>query len=258
METYTLITGASSGIGLEIASQLAAQQKPLILVARSGDKLRTIAAELATKHQCPVQIIMADLANPDQFWNVFSTVKERGLEVSTLINNAGVGCYGDFDVINLQQQLDMLSLNIQALVALTHLFLPDMRERNAGHILNIGSLLSFFPFPYFSAYAASKAFVLSFSEALGAELSDTNIKVTVYCPGQTESAFASTKMLTTKAYKDMKMASASHVAAGAIKAMTAGRATVIHGFMNNFLVFITRFNPRAIHVKIMKGMASQI
>ncbi|RUS94356.1 hypothetical protein DSM107003_38890 [Trichormus variabilis SAG 1403-4b] len=178
-----LVTGASGGIGKAFAEELAARQTNLVLIARSAEKLEEIATQLQQKHNVKVEIIAKDLTDPNATNDVFDLIKAKGLTIDLLINNAGFGDYGDFAERDGQRQLNMIQLNIMALVDLTHKFLPLMRERRSGSIINVSSIAGFQPMPYLSVYAATKAFVLSFSEALWAENRDYGVRVLVVCPG---------------------------------------------------------------------------
>lgn len=258
MKYTALITGASSGIGLEIARDLASRNFNLVIVARSEEKLNALKQELEKQFQIEVTVLAKDLSEEHQVKSVYDAVISKGILVTHLINNAGFGIYGNLENQETEALQRMIRLNIEAVVTMTRLFLPDMKKRNSGHILNIGSLLSFFPFPYFSAYAASKAFILSFGEALSSELSETNVKVTTYCPGQTDTSFTHPDMLKTKAYKQMAMAPAEKVAREAVEAMLNGKEVEVFGNQNRFLIQLTRFSPKFITKRINKSMASQV
>jgi uncharacterized protein len=184
-----LITGASMGIGAEFARQLAQRGYDLILVARSTDKLQTIATDLTQSHGIKAQVITADLTMPQACINLFNQVQAEGSVIDLLINNAGFGDYGEFSQSDGPKQTAMMQLNVQALVDLTHLCLPMMQARKSGTIINVASIAAFQPIPYLAVYAASKAFVLSFSTALWAETKEQGIHVQCLCPGPTESNF---------------------------------------------------------------------
>ncbi|HEX4951733.1 MAG TPA: SDR family oxidoreductase, partial [Blastocatellia bacterium] len=180
-----LITGASYGIGEAFAQRLAAGGAHLILTARSLDRLETLAAQLRTQHGVNVTVIGADLAATTGAREVFEETNRAGLQVDLLINNAGFGALGDFAQLSLPRQLEMIQVNITALVELTHLYLQSMRARRSGAILNVASTASFQAVPYFAVYAATKAFVLSFSESLAEENRSYGIRVMALCPGST-------------------------------------------------------------------------
>ena len=185
-----LVTGASSGIGLELAKCFAADKCDLVLVARGTDALEKLAAELREKFSIQAIVITADLSRPESPQEIFDECKGRGITVDVLVNNAGFGLHGGFAELPLKRQLEILQVNVAALVALTGLFLPGMIGRNRGGILNVGSVAGFLPGPNMAVYYASKAFVLSFSEALHEELRDTGVRVTNLCPGPTETNFS--------------------------------------------------------------------
>ncbi len=190
MKETVLITGASSGIGLELAKCFAADQSNLILVARNTPALEKLAAELRAQHSIEAHVITADLSQSDAAQKIFDELKGRGMVVDVLVNNAGFGLHGSFAELPLLRQLEIIQVNVTALVALTGLFLPGMIQRERGGILNVGSVAGFFPGPNMAVYYASKAFVLSFSEALHEELRGTDIHVTNICPGPTATNFS--------------------------------------------------------------------
>ena len=184
-----LITGASAGIGAAFAQELAARQMNLVLVARSEAKLQQLAQQLQDKYKIQVDVVVQDLTAPAAAKAVFDAVTQKGLTIDLLINNAGFGEYGDFAELDGEQQVKMIQLNILTLVDLTHQILPGMRQRRSGGIINMSSTAAFQPMPYFCVYAASKAFVLSFSEALWAENRSYGVCVLAVCPGPTETNF---------------------------------------------------------------------
>lgn len=246
----TLITGASSGIGESLARQLAAQEKQaLILVARRADKLTALAQELQQTHGVPVTVIAQDLQAPAAAAQLLQEVARRGYTVDTLINNAGVGINDDFCITPLAQVQGMLQLNLVALTELCHGVLPAMRAQQRGRILNIASTAAFQACPSFAVYGASKAYVLSFSEALAAEERRHGLLITVACPGSTRTPFHDTagshgSLLT------RLMDEADAVAASALAALNAGKTLVVTGWMNKPLPFLQRFLPRAVATRI--------
>ena len=204
MEKYIVITGASSGIGLEMAKILASKNYNLILVARNFDRLQSIKHDLESKYSIKVKIFRKDLSLSANAEALYLEIKKENLEVEYLINNAGVGNYGHFIETSLQEELNMIELNISSLVILTKLFSQDMVKRGSGSIMNVASLLSFLPFPYYSVYSASKSFVLAFSETVNAELEGTGVMVKALCPGPIDTGFTTNEMTTTNAYKTNK------------------------------------------------------
>src|SRR5271170_5452008 len=190
MSETVLITGASSGIGLELARCFAADKSTLILVARNTAALEKLAAELRHEHGINAEVLTADLALPGSPADIFSGLKSRGITVDVLVNNAGFGLHGAFAELPLKQQLEIVTVNISALVELTGLFLPEMIRQKRGGILNVGSIAGFLPGPNMAVYFASKAFVQSFTEALAEELGETGVTVSAFCPGATETNFS--------------------------------------------------------------------
>ena len=245
MKETVLITGASSGIGLELAKCFAADQSNLILVARNTAALETLAAEHRREHKIEAQIITADLSRPESSQNIFDELKGRGTVVDVLVNNAGFGLHGSFAELPLARQLEIIQVNVASLVALTGLFLPGMVQRQRGGILNVGSVAGFLPGPNMAVYYASKAFVQSFSEALFEELRGTGVSVTNLCPGPTESNFSHTARGYHTREKSVAKMSAAEVAAAGHRAFRAGHCVNVPGAKNRLLVQLTRILPRA-------------
>src|SRR5918911_1610120 len=189
MMKTTLITGASSGIGEAFARRLAAEGENVLVVARSEDKLASLCNELGRAHNVNAQYVALDLTERDAGSRLFEETEKRGLEVELLINNAGFGSTGDFLSLPLERYLEMIDLNIKALVDLTYRYLGPMRERKRGAIINVASTAAFQPVPFMATYAATKAFVLSFSEALWEENRERGVKVLALCPGVTDTNF---------------------------------------------------------------------
>lgn len=246
-----LITGASSGIGETFARELASRKTDLVLVARSQDKLEQLASELASKYQVKTEVIAQDLTEAAAGQAVFDLVEAKGLTIDLLINNAGFGDYGGFSDRPLSKQMAMVQLNIVALIELTGLFLPAMQHQKNGAIINISSIAGFQPIPYMSVYAATKAFVLNFSEALWAENKDRGIRILVACPGPTESEFYARADFPDSAtgLNGMTMASAEKVVRETLKALEKGQSTVVAGgFANQIIVNLPRLLPRDILV----------
>jgi len=245
MTETVLITGASSGIGLELAKCFAADKSNLILVARNTAAMETLAAELRREHEIEVQVITADLSKPEAPAQIFEELKGRGIVVDVLVNNAGFGLHGGFTELPLARQLEIIQVNIAALVALTGLFLPGMIERKHGGILNVGSVAGFLPGPNMAVYYASKAFVQSFSEALFEELRGTGVSVTNLCPGATETNFSNVARGHRSREKSAAKMSAAEVAAAGHRAFRAGRCINVPGTQNFILTQLIRILPRA-------------
>jgi short-subunit dehydrogenase len=239
-----LITGASYGIGEVFARRLARDGANLILTARSGDRLEALANELRTRHQVGVTVIEADLSQPSAPRALFEKTEAAGLQVDLLINNAGFGLVGDFDNLPLARQLEMIQVNVTALVALSHLFLQPMLRRRNGAILNLASTASFQGVPYFSVYAATKAFIMIFSEGLWAECQPLGVRVLALCPGATETHFQAVAG-TENHSRPVKMQTPEEVVEVGLKALEENRAVVVSGFNNRAMVFIERFVPRS-------------
>jgi short-subunit dehydrogenase len=249
-----LITGASSGIGAAFAKELANRPMNLVLVARSREKLEQLAADLATRHSIAIEIIVQDLIAPNAGQLVYDTLSAKGITVDLLVNNAGFGDYGVFSDRDLPRQLEMIQLNITVLVALTHLFLRPMLDRGTGDIINVASIAGFLPMPYLSVYAATKAFVLSFSEALWAEAKDQGVNILALCPGPTESAFFKVARFPSALDRGSpRLVPAEKVVQAALQALDRQRSNqVTGGFANQVLVNLARFLPREAIVSLVE------
>lgn len=249
-----LVTGASYGIGAEFARQLAAKKTNLVLVARSGDKLQELAQQLQSEYDIQAYAIAQDLTLPQAGATIFEKIEYQGFQVDLLVNNAGFGDYGIFSDRLLEKQLAMIQLNIKVLVELTGLFLPGMKHRGEGGIINIASIAGYQPIPKMSVYAATKAFVLNFTEALWAENRDTGVKILAVCPGPTESQFFQSAefpdSVMEKNQNTMKLTSNTEVVAEALKALENKQANIVTGgLLNQVIVNLPRFLPRDILVK---------
>ncbi|MFL5747121.1 MAG: SDR family NAD(P)-dependent oxidoreductase [Niastella sp.] len=257
MKEYVLLTGASSGIGYEMATQLAAKKLNLILVARNETKLQQMQKELTTTYGISVQYIVKDLSDVQAAIGLYKDVQREKLLVTALVNNAGVGNYGHFIETSLEEELKMIELNISSVVALTKLFAKEMASRKSGKIMNVASLLSFLPFPYYSVYSATKAFVLAFTETIAAELEGTGVVVTALCPGPVDTGFNTDKMLSTNNFKANKPMHPKVVAQQGVKLLLHGKGKKVVGFTNWFISNLPRFTPDSIMMKIKKNLASQ-
>jgi len=257
MKELILITGATSGIGYEMAQQLASKKFDLVLVARRADKLAGMKSLLEKEHGIQVNIFTKDLSMPQQASELYEEVKARNLEVTMLVNNAGVGMYGEFINTDLQEELRMIEVNVASVVALTKLFVQDMIVRKRGRIMNVASLLSFLPFPYYSAYSATKAFVLAFSQTFAAELEGSGVQLVTLCPGPVDTAFNTDAMWKTNAYKANKPIAASVVAKEGVELLLSGKGKKIVGFNNWFISNLPRITPDFLMMKIKKNLASQ-
>ena len=243
---YTLITGASSGIGYELAKVFAKQKHNLILVARNSEKLERLSAELEAKYAIKAEVIPADLSLVGAAHQLFYAVQKRGLAVETLVNNAGLGDHGTFLSADLKRQMEMIQVNIVALTELTKLFLPAMTESKSGRILNVASTAAFQPGPLMSVYYATKAYVLFFSEGLAEELKNTGVTVTTLCPGPTTSGFQeAANMKNVALMTTLKLPSSEDVAIYGYKALMRGKAVAVHGSVNHLMASTVGLMPRA-------------
>lgn len=243
-----LITGASSGIGEAFAQQLAAEKQDLVLVARSQAKLEQLAQDLQSRHGIQVTVISQDLTEADSPTRIWETLQAQGKTIDLLINNAGFGDYGRFGDNSREKQLNMIQLNILALVDLTTLFLPPMLERGKGQIINVSSIAAFQPLPYLAVYSATKAFVLHFSEALWGEYRDRGIEVLAVCPGPTKTNFfeiAGFDPFKSAEDAEKDAVSPEYVVREALSALKRGEITVVPGgFSNQVVANVHRFLPR--------------
>lgn len=252
--SYALITGASSGIGEEFARELARAGRSLILVARSTDKLESLRVEFrAVYPNVEVVVISLDLSQPNATGELFAETQSRGLNVDLLINNAGFGAFELFAELQLERQMEMLRLNVEALVALTHLFLQPMRARRTGAIVNIASTAAFFPGPYFATYAATKAFVLSFSQALFIENRPHGVLVMAVCPGATATNFFEVAKMQTFG-QQMRLQTPQQVVQEAVYALRQRQAVVVTGVTNKVMAISSRFIPRVILLEFLGPM----
>jgi short-subunit dehydrogenase len=241
----TLVTGASAGLGAEFARQCAARGEALVLVARRRDRLEALAAELGG-----AEIIALDLSEPGAPARLIAEIGGRGLEVATLINNAGFGLAGRFDALPLERQAEMTDLNVRALTLLCRLVLPPMIERGAGAILNVASTAAFQAGPNMAVYYASKAYVLSFTEALHQELKAKGISVTALCPGPTATEFFQVAGAEKGRLARIATDPVAVVRAG-LDGLAKNKAIVIPGAMNKATAFSNRLLPRALMRRIV-------
>ncbi len=248
----TLITGASSGIGEVFARKLAARGHNLLLVARSEDKLITLCNELGRIKSTHAQYVAIDLSEPDAPERLFAETQKRGLEIDFLINNAGFGSMGEFNQLELERELGMIDLNVRSLVELTYRFLAPMRERKGGSIINVASTAGFQPVPFMATYAATKAFVLSFSEALWEESRPYGVKVMALCPGVTETNFFDAAKIQKPPARMAQTPEA--VVETALRALARGKSSVISGWSNFMMVESERLVPRSLVLRVA-GMA---
>jgi len=253
----TLITGASGGIGYELARLFARDHHNLVLVARSADKLAQVANELQPRG-VTVKTIALDLASPPAPKFLFDQLQREGIAVDILINNAGFGAFGEFAQMPEEEILGQISLNITALTELTHLFLPPMISRRNGRIMNVASTAGFQPGPLMAVYYATKAYVISFSEAIANELRDSGVTVTCFCPGATHTGFAK-RAGTEKSrlFKQLGAMNAEKVALDGYRAVMEGRTLAISGAHNWLVAQSTRFAPRRMVTAVSRWIADK-
>ena len=243
MKQTVLITGASSGVGLEFAREAAADGCNLILVARSTDKLEALATELRGKG-AEVAVIPCDLSRPEAPRKLAADIDEKGLSVDVLINNAGFATYGPFAEATREATMDMVAVNVACLTELTRLFLPGMLTRRHGRILNVASTAAFQPGPLMAVYYATKSYVLSFSEGLSGELEGTGVSVTAFCPGPFSSGFQAAAQMENSKLVQGKMPTSAEMARAGWAAMKSGQVVAIPGARNWIMATAVRFLPR--------------
>jgi uncharacterized protein len=247
--TTAIVTGASSGIGLELARLLAKDGHDVVLVARSETKLRDLADELGPK----TRIVTADLSKPE----AAATIVAQVPEADVLVNNAGIGDFGPFAEADLAKTLGMIQLNITSLTELTHRYLPGMVQRGNGRIMNVASTAAFQPGPLMAVYYATKAYVLSFSEAIFEELRGSGVTVTALCPGPTESGFqAGAEMEASRLVRDKKLPTSLDVATFGHAAMLKGDPVAVHGLRNKALASSVRFTPRPVIRRLVHRLSA--
>ena len=245
-----LITGASSGIGLAFAEVFAREKYNVVLVARSEDKLNELKNNLEQQHGISATVLPYDLTQKDAPQQIFDRLQQQDIVVNVLINNAGYGDYGEFASSDWQKLEGMILLNVLALSHLSRLFLPGMIAREQGQILNVASTAAFQPGPMMAVYFASKAYVLSFSEAIAAETEGTGVTVTVLCPGPTQSNFGNVSNMDTlpsmQSVSSDNFPTAATVANYGYEQLQAGEVVAVHGFLNKLLTFTPRIMPRSL------------
>lgn len=245
-----LITGASSGIGYELSREFAKHGHDLVIVAPIEPELRDVASRLSAEYGVAVKPIAADLRSESAADDIFAQVAASGLSIQILVNNAGLGRRGHFWEIPVEEDISMIRLNIEAGVRLTKRFMPLMLSNGRGRILNTASVAGFEPGPMLAVYHATKAFVLSWSEALATELKDTGVTLTALCPGPVDTDFfEKADMVDTHAFQDTAVMAPQEVAAAAYEALMAGERVIVPGFANKALVFKRRFTSEAAQAK---------
>ncbi|TMD42284.1 MAG: SDR family oxidoreductase [Chloroflexi bacterium] len=258
MSKTALITGASGGIGLELAVVFAQHGFDCVLVARSHDKLSELATRLEQDHHVKTLVVARDLCKPAAVDEIYEEVTAASLIVDVLVNNAGFPVFGLFAETDLQSELDMLAVNVVALTALTKLFLTGMVQRGAGRILNLASTAAFEPGPLMAVYYASKAYVLSFSEALAHELRGTGVTVTALCPGPTRTGFQKRGAMEDSRLVQGSIADARSVAIAGYRGLMAGKPLVIPGFANKLVPWLPRLLPRRVVPGIVRRAQQRV
>jgi len=241
----TLITGASSGIGEAFARRLASEGHNLVLVARSEKILHELCDELMLKHQITAHYVATDLTAYGAHEELFKETERFGFEIDWLINNAGFGAMGDFAGLEITRAMDMISLNVSALVSLTHLYLPGMRKRGSGKIINVSSAAGFQPIPFMAVYAATKSFVTSFSEAIAEENRPYGIQVLALCPGSTKTNFFKASEIE-RPVQVKGQQTADQVVDTALKAIRSGKTKAVSGLTNFIGALIGKHAPNAL------------
>lgn len=255
VKKYALITGASGGIGYDLAKIAGADGRNLILVARSAEKLNTLAVELRKNNDTEVVTIAVDLSDEKGVNKLLDEIASQNLKVDILVNNAGFGDFGDFSKADLSKNMEMIRLNIGALTQLTHAIMQQMLGSGKGRIMNVASIAAFLPGPGMAVYYASKAYVLSFSEAISRELKGSGVTVTTLCPGPTDTSFATAAGLgKSLMHRMLPPATSAEVAKAGYKAMMKGKTIEIPGFMNKFTALTPRLTPRSIVRDMIYGI----
>jgi len=254
-----LITGASAGLGLEFAHLFARDHFNLVLVARSGPKLNELAEQLRREHGVQVKVIPLDLGLPQASQNLFEETQRAGIHVDVLVNNAGYGFSGEFAQIPLEESYGQIQLNVMALTLLTRLYLGPMLERDSGKIMNVASTAAFQPGPLMAVYYATKAYVLSFSEALANELRNSGVRVTCFCPGATLTEFQKrARTENSRLFQSLAPMDAKTVAADGYRAVTEGKTLAISGLRNWLVAESVRFAPRKMVTALSRWVAETV
>ena len=249
-----LVTGASSGLGVDFARVLAGMGCHLVLVARREELLRAVRDEIASRHGVQVDVVPMDLATPQAPQQLHDRLAAEGKAIDVLVNNAGFGLFGGFHEIPWERERGMLELDIVTLVHMTKLFVKPMRERRFGYVLQVSSIGAFQPTPLYASYSAAKSFVLSFGEALASELRGSGVFCTVVCPGVTATEFLHVAGQRPTPYQRLMMMRSEDVARRGIEAMLRGRSSVTPGFLNALGAFSMRLTPRPLAAAIAQRL----
>lgn len=259
MKKTALITGATHGIGYELAKQFAEHGHDLVIVSRKKEDLQKVSKELTKEYGVQVWTITSDLSLYDSPEKIFTFLKKKEISIEVLVNNAGFGLFGRFSETDLEKELNMIHLNVMSLTHLTKLLLPGMLKRKAGYILNVASTASFMPGPLSAVYFATKAYVLSFSEAIAQELQGTGVQVSALCPGPTKTGFGSRSGGdSTGLFANNALAqSAQEVATITYRDLLKGKRIIIPGWRNKIQIFLLRFAPRSLVTKIVRSFTEK-
>jgi short-subunit dehydrogenase len=249
-----LVTGASSGLGADFAREFARRGSDLIVVARRTELLKTLAAQIRSAHHVQVEVIGMDLGVPTAAQDLYDRIAAQGLTVDVLVNNAGLGLYGEAALIPWPKEQAMLQIDVVTLAGLTKLFLPQMLERRFGYILNVSSIGAYQPTPLYASYSAAKTFVLFYSEALGHELRHSGVWVTVVSPGVTATEFLAVSGQQATPYQRFIMMRSADVVRSAVDAMLAGRRSVVPGFLNWFMACAGALTPRWLTLRFAEAL----
>ncbi len=252
-KSVALITGASRGIGLALAKECANHGHDVVLVARRQDALEAAAGLIEGKYDVRATVLRADLSNSDASSEIFASILDQQMDIGILINNAGFGLGGEFLETDLAREMEMIQVNATALTQLTKLFAPPMVKRRAGKIMNVASTAAFQPGPLMAVYYATKAYVLSFSEAIAEELRNTGVTITALCPGATATDFAETAQISnTRLFQKLGVADAGDIARYGYKAMMRGDRVAIPGWRDKLMIQSERFAPRRLVTAIAR------
>lgn len=251
-QEIVLITGASSGIGLELAHIFAAKGYNLILVAQNKEKLDAAANYLKTQYKVQIRVIYKDLSKPQSAAEIVSELQGYKVRISVLVNNAGFSNYGKFAELPVDEQINLINVNITTLTKLTRLILPYMIMAKSGRILNVASTAAFQPGPLMSVYYASKAYVLSFSQGLASELENSGVTVTALCPGPTATGFQKRADMLDSKLMNLGLMDVKDVARAGFDGLMKGKTVIIPGIRNKIMVFLVRLLPRNLVTRIVK------
>jgi short-subunit dehydrogenase len=256
---FALVTGASTGIGFELAKLFAKNQYNLVLIARNQNELDTAKAKIRSEHEVEIHTMACDLSDRQGPFEVYEEVKAKGIKVNVLVNNAGQGEFGEFVHTDIHRELEIIQLNIGAYVVLTKLFVKDMLSRNEGKILNVGSIAGEIPGPWQSVYHGTKAFVNSWTEAIRSELKDTSLVITLLLPGVTDTEFfAKANMESSKMVQENDLADPAKVAQDGFEALMAGDDKVTSGLKNKAMVAMSHVMPESMVADNMKKQQKPI